>query len=73
MSSAATKTWAELEMREYDRLPPEMRAAVQEYGALPWDAYQPVEDYVAEQERYRRAEQLLCHPGLTDYLQPVTE
>lgn len=72
MTSDQQKTWAELEMREYDRLPPEMRAAVQEYGDLPWDPYQPVEDYIAEQERYRRAGQLLRHPGLTDLLQPVT-
>lgn len=72
MSSAATKSWAELEMRDYDRLPPEMRAAVQEYGTLPWDAYQPVEDYIAEQERQRRAEQIFLYPGLTDYLEPAT-
>jgi len=72
VSSEQIKSWAELEMREYDRLPPEMRAAVQEYGDLPWDPYQPVADYIAEQERYRRAEHIFCHPGLTDYQVPVT-
>lgn len=72
MSSSQTKRWAELEMAEYDRLPPEMRAAVQEYGSLPWDPYQPIDDYIVEQERNLRAQQLFLYPGLTDYLQPVT-
>lgn len=63
------KQWAEMEMREYDRLPPEMRAAVQEYGELPWDAYQPVEEYVALQEQYRQARQNL---RLTVLDEPVT-
>lgn len=72
MTSEQQKTWAELEMREYDRLPPEMRAAVQEYGDLPWDAYQPVAEYVAERQRRQRAEHIFLYPGLTDYLEPAT-
>ena len=73
MTSERQKIWIEQEMREYDRLPPEMRAAVQEYGALPWDPYQPVSEYVAQERRSQRADHLFCYPGLTDYLQPVTE
>ena len=69
LEARAAKHWAELEMREYDRLPPEMRAAVQEYGDLPWDAYQPVDEYVAQQEQYRQARQNL---RLTVLDEPVT-
>ena len=72
MTSEQQKTWAELEMREYDRLPPEMRAAVQEYGDLPWDAYQPLAEYVAERQRCQRSEHIFLYPGLTDYLEPAT-
>lgn len=45
---------AEAIMREYDRLPPELRAAVQEYGNIPWDWYMDVNVYIEQEEEHRR-------------------
>lgn len=45
------------EMDEYDRLPAELRRAVQEYGNIPWDAYMPVNEYIAQEERRRELNQ----------------
>lgn len=73
MTSERQKIWIEKEMEEYDRLLPEMRAAVQEFGTLPYHPCQPVEEYVRDQKKYQRAEQEFYNPGLTAYLEPVIQ
>ena len=73
MTTEREKVWIEKEMAEYDRLLLEMRAAVQEFGALPWHPCQPVEEYVHEQKRNLQAEQEFHHPGLTAYLEPAIQ
>ena len=49
--------WVKLEMAAYDRLTPEMRAVVQEYGDLPWDPTMPAEEFRRHQEQMRKLEQ----------------
>lgn len=51
------KRQAEWIMREYDRLPAELRAAVQEYGELPWTLALDVNEYIASQEYMRQLNQ----------------
>lgn len=50
-------TWIKREMAEYDRLTPEMRAVVQEYGHLPWDPAMPVEEFRASEQFMRELDQ----------------
>lgn len=51
------KMMAEATMAEYDSLAPELRAAVQEYGEIPWDIFMNVDKYIALQEGIRRRRQ----------------
>jgi hypothetical protein len=46
-----------LGMAEYDRLPVELRAVVQEYGVLPWDPSMPAEEFRAGQQYMRELDQ----------------
>ena len=72
MSAERIKSWADLEMAEFDRLPPAMRAAVREYNELPWHPRQPLAEYIESQKEFAQASQDFYYPGLTDYLEPVT-
>lgn len=52
------KLCAEQVMSEYDSLTPELRAAVQEYGEIPWDTNMDVDAYISSQESQRQARQM---------------
>lgn len=49
--------WIKREMAEYDRLTPEMRAVVQEYGSLPWDPAMPAEEFRKGEQYMRELDQ----------------
>ena len=46
-----------LEMAEYDRLPAELRAVVQEYGNLPWDPRMSAEEFRVSEQYMRELDQ----------------
>lgn len=48
---------AKLTMAEYDRLTPELRAVVQEYGNLPWDPRMSAEEFRASEQYMRELDQ----------------
>lgn len=49
--------WVQLEMEAYDRLTPELKAVVQEYGNLPWSPDIYPEEFRAQEEQMRKLEQ----------------